>query len=226
VLFADRSPLLDLLSCTMFAMISALSLVMLVGVASAATSPPPPPRPNIPNDFTSEVELREVHDHHELAFNGMLYESYSTLRERIDVDTVRDHPVHVEMLRLFNVKNEYEITGVAKHCLKRQLNTTMEPAFTWVRMANYSSTGCEFKFEKNAPGSLWVVHSTEVVAELCVSQQDPNTPFWVSVHHPGRGNEGRQIQFRTFIPGAPSTGTFQVPTTCPSSSSGFPKKTL
>lgn len=150
---------------------------------------------------------------HKVRFVGHLYESFSTRRQRIDVQQEHEHPVSVELLRLFKTKTQYEMEGAEQHCRKLPLNHTMEPAFNWVRHANLSTHECHFRYD-NVIGYLWTHQTDAAEAILCVSTKDPNRPYYLEFH-PRNRHEMRSIHFRTFVSGNPPDNTFAVPNTCP-----------
>jgi len=51
--------------------------------------------PQIPDDFMAQAVMIESRGNFKNKFDGIIYESYSTKRERIDVDHVHEHPVRV-----------------------------------------------------------------------------------------------------------------------------------
>jgi len=135
---------------------------------------------------------------------------------RIDVEQVHEHPTHVELLRLFSSKKEYEINGnPPDRCRQHALNNTMHPAFSWVAESTLSTHECHSNGLNNGTvGFLWMHDNKNgVVASVCVSKPNANIPYW-SEYTRADDHTSRHVRFFSFTPGVPDPSQFKIPTVC------------
>jgi hypothetical protein len=101
--------------------------------------------PVIPSDFSGDVVLIETRGHFRNGFEGLLYESFSTKRQRIDVIHTHERVTHVELLRLYNNHVEYDAQEGDSNpkCFKKQFNQTMHAAFAWLANAKVRTGGVQ-----------------------------------------------------------------------------------
>ena len=107
---------------------SILFVALFVAIAVAQSNP------KISDDFSAEAIIVESRGNFKNKFDGLLYETYTNKKQRIDVDHVHEHRVKVELLRLFGSHVEYEVQG-QERCRKHSLNGTMHAAFSWLANA-------------------------------------------------------------------------------------------
>jgi hypothetical protein len=170
--------------------------------------------PKLSDDFTAQVEFIEEQGTHRILVNATLYVDYTNKRERWDSDHIHDHPQHVEFLRLFDKKIEYELLGTSD-CKNHTLNRAMHGSFDWVANATLDKNPCHTYFNSTIGkiGQLWNVDDHHRVATLCVST-DQTTPYWTEFRQKETVRYYRAVQYYTFTPGAPDPSLFNVPPPC------------
>jgi len=186
---------------------SILIVALLVVVAIAQNNP------KISDDFSAEAIVDESRGNFKNRFEGILYETFTNKKQRIDVDHVHEHPVHVELLRLFGTHAEYEVQGQDK-CRKHALNGTMHAAFSWLANAKMGHE-CHAQHPNKTIGVSWTLTNEHLRATACVNKADSTIPLWVTYREDAHKVD-RRVDFKSFVPGIPDDKYFAVPKNCPS----------
>jgi len=168
--------------------------------------------PQISDDFSANAIILESHGNFKNRFQGIVYESYSTKRQRIDVDHVHERPVKVELLRLFASHTEYEVQGTST-CRKHGFNESMHAAFAWLANAKKGHE-CHASQPNKTVGVSWSVKNEHLTATACVSTANQNIPLWVT-YVETQHKIDRRIDFSNFIAKNPDDSYFKVPSGCP-----------
>jgi len=182
-------------------------ICLVLAVVVLAQSPP-----NIPDDFIAQAIMEETHGRFKVRYDGIIYESYSTKCERIDLQHSHEHPIKVELLRLYANEEEYDIQG-ADLCRKRQFNMSMHAMFGWLTNAKPGHE-CHARYPNKTVGASWFLANEHLRATACVTTADANTPLWITFKELTHQQVERRIDFSTFLPQTPNASYFAVPSIC------------
>jgi len=170
--------------------------------------------PQEPNDFTGNVLLFERHGDNHRRFPGTLFEDFTNLRQRIDVDRHQSNGGVISIYRFFDKKREYDYVAHDDTCVARTMNHTMHAAFDWISKSHYAGDCHSRHNQGDVKGDLWRERGTahNFWREVCVAQNSTQTPFWVEQHHGHR--QSRIVEFLIFTKGTPSADVFKLPDIC------------